>query len=141
MAVVSFVPSEFRLMFPAYSDEVKYTDEYLGAQFETATNFIPNTDTSFVPYDPDHGVTIRKVILYRITCHLVGLGDLPNGQAGRVASASQGSVSTSFDLLNGKSNAAQWWNQTQCGSMACQLMARYRLGGRLHSIQQYHPWG
>ena len=141
MAIVEFVPENFRKIYPAYTDEVKYTDEYLTEYFNLATQFIPNTNTSFVPYDPDKGVTIRAVLLNYVTCHLLALADLPNGQAGRVASASQGSVSTSFDLLNGKSAASQWWMQTQCGAMAWQLMARYRLGGRIFAIPQYHPWG
>ena len=141
MAVVVFDPTEFRTMFPGFSDETKYTDEYLTNYFNLATNFIPNDDTSFVPYDPAKGVTIRAVLLNYVTCHLLGLADLPNGQAGRVSSASQGSVSTSFDLLNGKSAAAQWWMQTQCGAMAWQLMARYRLGGRIFRLPDYHPWG
>ena len=141
MAIVTFDPSEFRAIYPGYSDEVKYTDEYLSSYFDIATNFIPNTDTSFVPYDPEHNITIRATLLNYVTCHLLGLADLPNGQAGRVASASQGSVSTSFDLLSGKSNAAQWWMQTQCGAMAWQLMARYRLGGRIYTQSNFHPWG
>lgn len=141
MAIVEFNPANFRAIYPGYSDEVKYPDAYLTEHFNSATLFIPNTDSSFVPYDPANGVTIRAAILNYVTCHLLALAELPNGQAGRVASASQGSVSTSFDLLNGKSGAAQWWMQTQCGAMAWQLMSRFRLGGRIHSAPQFHPWG
>ena len=141
MAIVVFDPAQFRLMYPAYTDETKYTDEYLTEYFNQSCALIPNTDTSFIPYDPEHGIVIRKIILDKVTCHLLTLAELPNTQVGRVSSASQGSVSTSFELLNGKSESAQWWLQTQCGAMAWQLLARYRLGGMIKSIFRYHPWG
>lgn len=141
MAIVVFDASSFRTMFPQWSDETKYSDEYLQQYFGLACEFIPNNDASFIPYDPENGNIIREILIYRTMCHLLTLADMPNNQVGRVASASQGSVSTSFDLLRGKSDSSQWWMQTQCGALVWQLLARYRLGGRINAIKRYHPWG
>lgn len=143
MAVVEFDVEEFRAMFPKFSDETKYTDEYLTGEFDQAVVIVGNDDaTSVAPYDPPK-VLLRKTLLYLATCHLATLADDPDGVVGRIASASQGSVSTSFDLLKSASNsyASQWWSQTQCGARFWLLTARFRTGGRIYPGDgHYHPW-
>ena len=143
MAVVEFDIEEFRTQFPKFSDETKYSDEYLEGVFEQAVVIVGNDDaTSLAPYDPPK-VLLRKTLLYLATCHLATLDDNPDGVPGRVASASQGSVSTSFDLMRSNSNswASQWWAQTQCGARFWLLTARFRTGGRIYpGPSNYHPW-
>lgn len=80
-------------------------------------------------------------ILYFATCHLLTLDLWGNGQTGRVASASQGSVSTSFDLLKTKSTVGDWWVQTPCGQRYWILTAGLAKGGRLYTPNHYHPYG
>lgn len=141
MAVVVFDPEKFRKWYPHFSDEEKYPDELLDAYFLMAVEFVGNDDSSIAPYNPPL-TTTREVLLYLATCHLATLDDNDLGTpVGRIASASQGSVSTSFDLIKGNSTSADWWLQTQCGARYWMLTAKYRLGGRFYTNNHYHPWG
>ena len=57
MAVVVFDPEKFRILHPAFSDEVKFPDETLQFYFDLAVEFVGNTDAdSFAPYDPDNKI-------------------------------------------------------------------------------------
>lgn len=133
---------EFRSWFPGLTTCV-IPDALLEALWTQVCSLLGNTDaTSFAPYQPDAKPAIieRKVLLYYALCHLATLstrGDQP----GRVASASEGSVSTSFDLIKAQSQTAQWWNQTPCGSTYWTMTAKYRRGGRIYVSSNYHPWG
>ena len=133
---------EFRQWFPGLTEEV-ISDTLLEILWSQVCLLIGNTDaTSFAPYDPEATPPVieRKVLLYYALCHLATLstrGDQP----GRVASASEGSVSTSFDLIKSESQTAQWWNQTPCGSTYRTMTAKYRRGGRIYVSSDYHPWG
>lgn len=142
MASVELDLAEFRTWFPGLSEEVA-PDSMVGAFFSQAEEIVGNTDeTSFAPYNPDANPpqTKRKALLYYATCHLLTLA-IRGDQPGRVASASQGSVSTSFDLIKSNSQLSQWWNQTGCGATYWALTAPYRMGGRLYGIPKNHPWG
>lgn len=133
---------EFREWFPGLTSCV-ISDDVLDVLWQQVCSLLGNTDaTSFAPYDPDATPQVleRKVQLYYALCHFATLatrGDQP----GRIASASEGSVSTSFDLIKSNSQTAQWWNQTPCGSTYWTLTAKYRMGGRLYGQSHYHPWG
>ena len=142
MAGVGFDPEKFRILHPAFSDEVKFPDDTLQFYFDLAVEFVGNTDAdSFAPYDPDNKIYTRERLLDLVTCHLLTLSQQPNGQVGRIASATQGSVSTSFDLLKTNTFVGDWWAQTQCGAMYWTLTAKYRIGGRVYPGNNYHPWG
>lgn len=82
-----------------------------------------------------------------VTAHVAALfapkrpgGDPANPLVGRVASASEGSVSVSADF-SGLAPSAVWWSQTRYGAMYWQLTKVYRsatvvLGPR----RQMEPW-
>lgn len=131
---------EFLGLFPhlseAYTAE-KLTDDSIQFRFET----VAEQFGSVFPYDPEHGVNTRKRAYYLATCHLCTLALWPAGQSGRVASASQGSVSTSFDLVKANRWLSDYWLQTPCGAQFWALTASYRRGGRVYAGGQYHPWG
>ena len=139
---VAFDIDEFLTWFPGLA-EPPMPEELLMVFWEQACGIVGCDDaTSFAPYNPDAKPPVleRKALLYYVTCHLATLarrGDQP----GRVASATEGSVSTSFDLIKANSQVAQWWNQTPCGSTYWALTAKYRVGGRLYIQSGYHPWG
>ncbi|WP_289171553.1 DUF4054 domain-containing protein [uncultured Parasutterella sp.] len=141
MAAVIFDSENFRKLYPAFSDEVAYPDELLEEYFSAAESFVGNDGNSFAPYDPSRKVFLRKRLLDLVMCHLLTLDKMPNGPVGRVSSATQGSVSTSFDLLKTNSFIGDWWAQTKCGAMYWVLTARYRIGGRFYGGSNYHPWG
>lgn len=133
---------EFREWFPGLTPCV-ISDSLLEVLWSQVCDMLGNTDaTSLAPYQPDAKPRIieRKVLLYYALCHMATLstrGDQP----GRVASASEGSVSTSFDLIKAQSQTAQWWNQTPCGLTYWTMTAKYRRGGRIYVSSHYHPWG
>lgn len=134
--------AELRQWYPGLTPEV-ISDDVLNALWGQACSFVGSTDSdSFAPYDPEAQPPVieRKFLLYSALCHLATLatrGDQP----GRVASASEGSVSTSFDLIKTQSQLAQWWNLTPCGATFWACTTKYRLGGRLFGQSGFHPWG
>ena len=145
MATVEFDLAEFLVRFPHLAkavDDETLTEAQITDTFSTVSDWLGADDAnSLYPYDPEHGIFTRKTLLYLATCHMLTLGLRPQGQAGRVASASQGSVSTSFDLLKANSLIGDWWLQTPCGSQYWVMSASYRKGGRVYINKHYHPWG
>ena len=105
MAVYDFSVGVFRSEYPAFEDETKYPDAMITAAFTSAETYFHNDDASIYPYDPPCNY-FRKYLLDRATCHLLYMASLPVDQVGRVSSASQGSVSTSFDLPKSGNSAA-----------------------------------
>lgn len=140
--VVDLDIEEFREWFKGLTEE-RISDDLLEILWGQVCELLGNTDaTSFAPYDPDATPPVleRKVQLYYALCHFATLS-LRGDQPGRVASASEGSVSTSFDLIKSNSQTAQWWNQTPCGSTYWMMTMKYRRGGRIYVSSHYHPWG
>ena len=126
MATVVFNPDEFKGINPQFAD---FTDEQLLFSFNVACELVDNSESSTVPYSPPQ-VPTRKNLLYLLVCHLCEL-KIRGGHVGSMTSASEGSVSVGFAAP--ASSNGQWFNQTQCGATAWQLMAPYRLGGRLYA--------
>ena len=142
MASVELDFEEFRTWFPGLTEDV-IPDASLEVFWEQVCEFVGNTDEkSFAPYDPDATPpkNERKALLYYALCHFATLS-VRRDQPGRITHASEGSVSTGFDLIQSTSQTAQWWNQTPCGSTYWTLTAKYRMGGRLYGQSNYHPWG
>ena len=123
-AVVEFDPAAWRAAFPRYASA---TDDQLAWWWDTATELVDNGPRSPIPYDPPT-VRTRQTILYAVVCHLAALDGRGDGAVGRVASAAEGSVNTSFDYGATTARAA-WWTQTQCGAAAWALLKPWRTGG------------
>lgn len=145
MSSVVFSYDEFISRFPHLADAVtegKLTAEQITEIYNGAAQWLGADDgNSMYPYDPAHNVFTRKNLLYLATCHMATLSLWPAGQGGRIASASQGSISTSFDLLKTNSLIGSWWLQTPCGSQYWVMSATYRKGGRVYIQKNYHPYG
>lgn len=124
MAVVELDTALFRELYPKYADA---SDQLVEAWWTVACQLIGNTESSRIPYNPP-SVTVRKSILYAALCHVAELMTRGNSAVGRVSSASEGSVSTSFDYPALSKNGA-WWAQTQCGALVWQMLLPYRSGG------------
>ena len=122
MAIVVFDISAFRARYPEFAS---VTDDLLNAYFAEATVYLNNTDCS-----PVSDVAIRAVYLNMLVAHIAAMssgvnGQKPTGLVGRVASASEGSVSVS--LADVPSNSASWWYlQTPYGAACWQSTAAYR---------------
>lgn len=130
MASVVFNIAEFRAIYPQFSE---LTDAQLTAAFDDACLYLSNDDAS-----PVANLTLRKSMLYKITCHLLTLAQRGGGVTGAVTSASEGSVSTSFSPLQSGNENAAWWNQTNCGAAFWQLWRRFARGGYYVAYTRYH---
>lgn len=131
MAQVVFNPVQFKAMFPAFSG---VDGGFLTLCFKQATTYLSNKDCSRV-----QDLEEREYLLWLLTAHIAQLmGALnPAGAAGgasavgRTASATEGSVSVSFDF-GPVSEREAWYSQTQPGAMYWAATAKYR-------AFRYHP--
>lgn len=138
MAIVAFDLAAFRERYPEF-DTV--SESLLNAYFVEATVYLNNTDSS-----PVTDVAVRAVYLNMLVAHLAALnsgvgGQSASGLVGRVASASEGSVSVSIGDVP-TSNASWWYLQTPYGAACWQATAAYRVGfyvpGGSPSMYPYH---
>ena len=141
MTVYEFKISDFRSEYPKFDDDQKYPDDVISTAYNIIAELFHNDDSSIYPYNPAQGIYLRKRLIDLGVCHVLSLQSLPDGQTGRVASASQGSVSTSFDLIKTNSMTGDWWMQTKCGQMVWLLLLPYIRGSRIYAGSKYHPWG
>lgn len=117
--VVVFDLVEFRDLYPSLSA----TDDQLNMFFIMAEGFLDNTECSVVK-----DLATRKIMLYLLVAHLASLNqqvESGNAVVGRVASASEGTVSISFDYGT-MGNNERWYLQTPYGSTYWQMTKRYR---------------
>lgn len=122
MAVVAFDLAAFRARYPEFSTVVDVT---LSAYFSEAGLYLSNTDSSVVT-----DLTIRAMLLNMLTAHIAAMnsgvnGQAPSGIVGRVAQASEGSVSVTADM-GPPSGSAAWFLQTQYGAAFWQASAAFR---------------
>lgn len=139
MATVKFDYDLFRGQFP----HIKLGNmAELAGLWEIAQSFVGDHLTSQIPYDPERGVYKRRTVLYLALAHLIQMRQLgaQGGLAGRVTSATEGSVSVSVEPFQANSLTAQWWSQTNEGALYWQLTAPYRLGGRWYFCHEAHPY-
>lgn len=142
MSSVVFNISEFRGLFAQFASDSIMSDTTLEMYFDMAVARYKNDDTSVFPYAPERDIKTRKYALYFYTCHIATLALWSqNGQNGRLASASQGSVSTSFDLIKSNKPSVDWFLQTPCGTQFyLQFLKPLIAGGRIYNNAHYHPW-
>lgn len=122
MAVVAFDIAAFRARYPEFSTVL---DATLNAYFSEAGLYLSNTDSSVVA-----DLTIRSMLLNMLTAHIASLnsgknGQPPSGLVGRVAQASEGSVSVTADM-GPPSGSAAWFLQTKYGAAFWQASAAFR---------------
>jgi hypothetical protein len=126
-----------------YPDLSRWISPEMGQMyFDLATLYLDNTDGGAPQYVPGYGpvgcravgnqvrdIPTRQILLGLLTAHIAKLNAPINGQAstatiGRISSASEGSVSVSYDLPT--MAGAEWLSQTQWGIAFWQATAAYR---------------
>ncbi len=117
--IVVFDPAAFILRYPEFS---AVSSGVLGMYFSEATIYLDNTVTSIVP-----DVAVRAVYLNMLTAHIAKINGngAPSGVVGRVASASEGSVSASMAYAAPTGSRA-WFDQTPYGASFWQATRSYR---------------
>jgi len=128
MAVVVFVPADFKIAFPEFAT---VPDARLTALFNMiGYTIIDNTDASIIT-DLDQ----RSSLMYLLLAHMLTLygwvsasGTVTpgTGAVGRVSSATEGTVSTSLEYKAAATAGEAWYNQTQYGAMYWVMTAPFR---------------
>lgn len=118
MPAVVFDKARFQTAYP----EVRAADAQLEMWFTQAESLLDNTDRSIVKKPEE-----REMLLFLLVRHFAALAEraAQGGLVGRIASASEGSVSVSADMGAAIGNAA-WYLQTPYGATFWQLTAKYR---------------
>lgn len=116
------------------------TEAAAAAAFAKAGVFLNNTSLSPVQ-DGDR----RQAVLNDIAAHLLQMqfNSAGGGGVGRIASASEGSVSVSFDMPAGGATEA-WWLQTAYGATALQMLRQYALARVAYGpngLRARYGWG
>lgn len=122
MGVVAFDLTKFRARYPEFAT---VADASIEGCFDEATIYLNNTERSIV-----RDVGRRAVLLNMLTAHIVALNFGVNGQpasslVGRIASASEGSVSVSI-ASSDVPGTAGWFAQTKYGYSYWQATSPYR---------------
>lgn len=123
LGIVVFVPSDFRTAFPAFAT---LSDAALNGNFAFATSFLDNSLSS-----PVQDVNIRAQLLNLLVAHISALlngvnGQPSNGAVGRIAEASEGSVSARLEYSSSVSQSQAFFIQTQWGAMYWQMTSACR---------------
>lgn len=122
--IVAFDYPSWIALFPEFSSAVPaaMAQQY----FSMACQYVANTPVSVVPFVDAYNTPVRANALNLVTAHIAALlGPNSNETVGRVATATQGSVSVSLDMGQTSQNAA-WWQQTKYGAMAWEMLKPYR---------------
>lgn len=130
-----FDVATFRSCYPALTEE-RISDEQLENCYGVVSAMLGDGEGNF-PY-PE--ATIQPII-FSAVCHLATLSLNDSDSPSRVSSASQGSVSASFDAVQWQGESASWWSLTKCGALFWVLTKKYRTGCKLYTSSNYHPWG
>lgn len=145
MAKVEFDPQHFKTYFPhAWSS--KFTAPVLLMLWDTAVQFVGDDDSnSPYPYDPERCEFKRRNLLYLALAHIAQMylrdvDNLNSGLAGRITSASEGSVNVSVETYKADSLQAQWWSQTFDGQRFW-MLTQWTRGPRMYISKDPHPHG
>lgn len=115
---VTFNPELFKQRYPEFAG---VSGELLGLYFDESTLIVSNTDRSRVKDEKE-----RRILLWLLVAHKAQLAsNKQGGLVGRIASASEGSVSVSTDM-GPVTNTQAWYIQTQYGAEYWNATAKYR---------------
>ena len=120
MPIVTFDPAKFTVRYPQFAGR---EPAFLQACFDEAGLYLNNTELS-----PVTDVAERERLLHMLVAHLVALNaaiEQGNSGVGRVASASEGSVSVSLDY-GAVTGSQAWYAQTPYGASYWAATSAYR---------------
>lgn len=129
MSIVVFVPADFKAAYPEFASVADARTTLLFNM--AASTLLDNTDNS-----PVMDIGLRTQLFYLLVAHLLLLlGSAPtqpdNTPPGRLSSATEGTITTSFEyLLPPGSAMAPWYIQTKYGAMYWTMTAQFR-GARI----------
>ena len=126
MAVAYWNQALFVARYPEFTASVNANPTLYASLFAEAGLYLNNTDCSVV-----QDVNLRTTLLNMITAHIAFIGGqlTADGQprpVGRVATATEGAVSASFDYPATTPGSGPWFAQSQYGIAFWQATTCYR---------------
>ena len=115
---MTFDVEKFRAVYPQFAS---LSDAQLEFMWENALIISGIEGDTRVPEGQ------KENLLFMLVCHLATLAT--RGTAGAMTSAKQGEVQVTYASVPSRSDDADWFNLTPCGSAYWQAIKRYRLGG------------
>lgn len=137
MTVAVFNYAAWAARYPEFAATVNEATATL--YFDEATLYCNNGSGALVPAD---AVTYqpRLTLLNMLTAHIAALNAPGSSNlVGRVASATQGSVSVTADM-GAQPGTAAWFNQTKYGAAYWQATAQYRTMRQVRPQTGCAPW-
>lgn len=128
MAVILFVPADFKTFYPEFGAT---PDARAVSMFTIAEQSLLDNTTGAPVMDENY----RTQLFYMLVAHLLtifggggcGSAGTSNAPPGRLSSATEGTVSTSFEFdIPSGSAMAPWFNQTKYGALFWMATARFR---------------
>ena len=130
---VAFNYSAWSARYPEFSTVTEQTAQLY---FNEACLYCDNTGTG-----PVKDEAVLSVLLNMLTAHIAYLSTPGRDSVGRVSSASEGSVSASFDLQ--VPGSAAWFAQSKYGLAFWQATAQYRTAriyrGQPRNLDPHNP--
>lgn len=153
MAVVTFAPSAFKAAYPEFADVPEARLQALFVQ--AGATLLDNSDGSIVTNIEQRAALLDLLVAHLATLYgttVLGASNAgPAGTVGRVASAGEGSVSTSLEYRTAATATEAWYNQTPYGAQFWAMTAMFRsfrytaLGrsgvGHSNDFRNPYPWG
>lgn len=114
----------FRVNFPLYADEVKYTDALLNAQYAIGKCYIEDSDCTMAE-------ACREYALQSMLAHLLYIRDQVNAgnNIGVITAASEGDVSVSLAAPVVEDEWHYWFNSSPFGRELVALLGGQAVGG------------
>jgi hypothetical protein len=121
--VVTFDPNVFKAIYPEFTTVAAAA---LNLNFALAQLILNNTCQSSVC-----DATVRETLLNVLVAHITALFNGVNGQpasgvVGRVAGATEGTVSVTIEYAAGVSQSQAWFVQTPYGALFWQMTVGFR---------------
>ena len=123
MPIATYNPTLFHARYPEFAN---VSDVVLSSMFSEAGLYLNNSPTG-----PVQDVNQLTTLLNMLTAHIAYIGGVlsADGQAlpvGRVSTASEGSVSASFDYTPCTPGSGAWFKQSQYGAAFWQATSYIR---------------
>lgn len=129
MTTIVFNATDFRAMYPAYSNQTVFTDSILQLYWDTATAYVSDQTGGCYVYGFKLGQ--QTLALNLMTAHLAYINALTStGQAGGVMTgATIDKISVTLQPPPSSNNWQFWLNQSPYGQQLLALLSNAAVGG------------
>ena len=127
MSTITFDVAEFRLLFPAYADPVKYPDALLQANWDIATCYISDQNCGYL------NESCRKYALNLMTAHITAIGDIIAGGGTLSVKSSSSIDKISVSVVPPSTpDGYKWWLSTTPYGLSLSALLSVKSAGGLY---------